>query len=514
MKTLSTIINLTALVAVGCLTSCNQATTTQFHGTYADELHGIRNPERGLRLQVALDVEAWSRAKLPSITHELEEQAKMYASDSITLAQTYFYLTETVGKPLAQKHFDAMQTFFDKLRELGLKAVLRFAYEVDFMGRAPIGPTLEDIRVHTQQLKPFLEANKDVILVLQAGFIGAWGEWHSSVHGLENSDETKRQILTWICDMTPQDRMVQVRVPAFKSLLKGDTARYNRLSFHDDFIVIKPHVWDGEMSEGKPYYEQIVKESPWLIVEGELPWGFWSVNDDPDDKQGGWLIDGAQAARRLFLQHFTALSAIHNYKERNPTDKFSMLHWQETPITEEFLAKNKMPYSTTYFLKKDGSKAERSEFDYIRDHLGYRLELQQLTTNPKWKRGATGRVELSLINRGFSTLFNEHPVLFVLTDSAGKVCHSIATDANVNGWQPYHPEDANRTPLVHRISAPVDLPSTLPTGTYRLGLWIPDGSPKLMHNPLYAIRCANSDVSWLTTADGHGVNLLTSITVL
>ena len=40
------------------------------------------------------------------------------------------------------------------------------------------------------RLKPFLEENKDVIQVVQAGMIGAWGEWHSSFHGLEKSDDT------------------------------------------------------------------------------------------------------------------------------------------------------------------------------------------------------------------------------------------------------------------------------------------------------------------------------------
>jgi hypothetical protein len=501
------------LLLTAASTAGEPALTKQFHGQYADEENGLRNPERGLRLEVALDVESWGEEKSPSITGRLEQEAQKYASDSITLVQTYFYLTGIVGKPIAEKHFAAMQVFFDKLRELGVKAVLRFAYERDFMGRIATGPTEEDVRNHTQQLKPFLEANKDVILVVQAGFIGAWGEWHSSVHGLENNDKTKKNILTWICDMTPAGRMVQVRVPAYKNLLKEDTARYNRLSFHDDFIVIKPHVWDGDMSEGKPYYEQIVQESPRLMVDGELPWGFWSVNQDPDDKQGGWLIDGAQAARRLFLQHFTSLSAIHNYKERNATQKFSMIYWKEKPLSETFLTENKMPFSKSYFLKKDGTKAERSEFEYIRDHLGYRIELQQLKMSSEWKRGTTNRVEVLLINRGFSTLFNEHPVIFVLIDKAGKICHTTLTDANVNDWQPYNPQDARRTPLVHRIAASVDLPSTLPAGVYQLGLWIPDGSATLRYNPRYAVRCANSDVSWITTADGYGVNSLAAVTL-
>ena len=49
-------------------------------------------------------------------------------------------------------------------------------------------------------------------------------------------------------------------------------------------------------------------------------------------------------------------------------------------------------------------------FDYIRDHLGYRIELQEMTAPAVLLAGQANPVEISLINRGFSTLFNEHPV--------------------------------------------------------------------------------------------------------
>lgn len=73
---------------------------------------------------------------------------------------------------------------------------------------------------HLDQLKPFLEKNKDLILVVQAGMVGAWGEWHSSVQGLENSDETKTAILEKLLSVAPEERQVQVRLPMFKNLLK------------------------------------------------------------------------------------------------------------------------------------------------------------------------------------------------------------------------------------------------------------------------------------------------------
>lgn len=502
-------------ICLGCSPTAQHLT---FHGIYADEprgMDGLYNPERGFRLEVALDVTeknyVWEPDKYQDITSYLEEETGLYASDSVSLVQTYFYLTGAVGKDLTEENFQTMDIFFDKLRELDKKAVLRFAYETQFMGRASTGPTLDDIIRHTEQLQPFLAKNKDVIQVVQAGMIGAWGEWHSSFHQLENSDETKRTILQHICRMTPNGRAIQIRVPEYKNLLDTASSEYGRTSFHDDFIIINKHKWDGGMSEGTPAFEQIVRESPYLPVDGELPWGTWSMNADPDNPEAGWIIDGPQTARRLFLQHYTSLSVIHNYKEKNTKDKYSMMYWKETPVTKAFLQENKMPVSDGYFSKKDGSEVERNVFDYIRDHLGYRIELQEALV-PSALSSNNNKVEISLINRGFSTLFNEHPVYLALIDEAGKVCTTVLTDANVNDWQPYNPKDTSCTPLIHTIKANLQIPEGLPKGCYRIGLWIPDGSERLKFNSRFAIRCANSDIDWWISDDHkYGINIFASL---
>ncbi|MDL2256269.1 DUF4832 domain-containing protein [Parabacteroides sp. OttesenSCG-928-K15] len=516
----SNIVIVAVLLLFACLSACDSAYTRQYRGISVDDengTQGLRNPERGLRLEVATNVESWDKVRnpdvVPSITGRLEQEMQKFASDSIVLIQTYFYLTETIGKPLTEKHFTTMQTFLDKLRELGLKAVLRFAYERQNLYREKEGPTMEDFRVHMAQLKPFLEKNKDVIYVMQAGFIGAWGEWHHSIHRHEKSEESKREILSMILDMVPKERMVQVRIPAYKNVLGRDHKDFNRVSFHDDFIVIKPHIWDARMSEGKKDYEQMKEESPYLVIDGELPWGEWSMNRDMDDPDGGWLIDGLPAARRLFLQHYSSLSAMHNYKENkgrsSEDEKFSMILWKETPIPVDFLKAEKMPISDGYFQKKDGTPVERNVFDYVRDHLGYRIELQELSTSKNWKAGVANEVNLSLINRGFSTLYNEHPVYFVLLDQSGNVAFSEQTTVNVNDWQPYDPKDATCTPLLHTISARIQLPEGFAKGQYQLALWIPDGSDRLMYDPKFAIRCANGDVPWQLSADGkYGLNIL------
>ena len=506
---------------VGVLCGCNNTRQTiEFRGICTDDVNGeqgLYNPGRGFRLEVAVDVQEQKE----NPTEGLIRLSEKYASDSVSLAQSYFYLTYTVGRELTEEHFHTMQQYFDELQKQGKKAVLRFAYEKDFAGKAPIGPTLEQALSHLDQLKPFLEKNKDLILVVQAGVIGAWGEWHSSVHGLENSDEAKIAILSKLLAVIPQDKQVQVRVPDYKNLLKKKPELYNRISFHDDFIVIRPDKWDGNMHEGTDNFNQIVNESPYLVVDGELPWGFWSVGADPDSPSAGWIIDGIQVARRLFLQHFTSLSVIHNYKEQhanrifdeNNAPEYSMVVWKNTFINEDSLKKYGMPISDGYFKRRNGEEVKRNVFDYIRDHLGYRIELQKLNMPAKLHTSTENPLKLELTNRGFAPIFGNHPVYYVLINHAGKVTE-FPVEANPQDWQPFSPSDSTYTPLLHTIETVIPLSDDFPKGTYQLGLWMPDGGKDLKYNARYAIRCANGNTTWWISKDHrYGINLLTSVEI-
>lgn len=195
--------NLTILFLLALLPVlfAGQTTRIPYRGIYADDPNGtagIYNPERGFRLEIAVDIakkcDVWKPQEYPGITDYLESEINKYACDSVSLVQTYFYLHGYIGRQLPPEAFTTMDVYFNKLRQLGKKALLRFAYETEPMGTVSSGPTMEDMFRHMKQLKPYLEKNKDVILALQAGFIGAWGEWHSSKHNIESSDANKRII--------------------------------------------------------------------------------------------------------------------------------------------------------------------------------------------------------------------------------------------------------------------------------------------------------------------------------
>ena len=57
-----------------------------------------------------------------------------------------------------------------------------------------------------------------MLALLEAGFIGNWGEWHHSTHGLR--DHTS-EIVAKLLDVLPPDRRVALRHPRFKTDLYG-----------------------------------------------------------------------------------------------------------------------------------------------------------------------------------------------------------------------------------------------------------------------------------------------------
>jgi hypothetical protein len=78
-------------------------------------------------------------------------------------------------------------TFFGLARSAGIKVIPRWSYNLGYQPDT----TLAWVLTHIGQLGPIWRDNADVIACLQAGFIGAWGEWHSSRNGLTTASSMR-----------------------------------------------------------------------------------------------------------------------------------------------------------------------------------------------------------------------------------------------------------------------------------------------------------------------------------
>lgn len=110
-----------------------------------------------------------------------------------------------------------LNRIFSKARESGIKLILRFTYSFGEEHPLPcLDATKPQILDHISQFKEILQENVDVIAVIQAGFIGCHGEFHSSAHGLDNPTDRTDIIKAMLRDF-PASRMIQVRTPRYKS---------------------------------------------------------------------------------------------------------------------------------------------------------------------------------------------------------------------------------------------------------------------------------------------------------
>ncbi|NLX55408.1 MAG: DUF4832 domain-containing protein [Planctomycetaceae bacterium] len=496
---------------------------------------GLRNPERGWRIETIIAEPA--RKTFGPAHHLVGRVSPLYQEDwwildaerfapfGLTLVQAYCYLTEFAASPISDDKLQRLQASLDNLRQRGLKAVLRFAYERQ-MGLKE-GPTLDWVLRHIDQLEPLVRRNVDVIYVLQAGFIGAWGEWHNAAKIAPDDYAARAAIVKRLLEALPEERMLQVRVPRYKRLVLqqpalaawGEVTADNaftstppaRIGFHNDGFLAGPSdggTWPEEPhfgQPGNPEFDYMTRESSFVAVDGELFWGDQGFDGVAARGAG---VDGLNAAVRMRLHHYSSFSLAHSYSEREGKP-YSIDYWLQTPVKADALQQAAMPLSDGWFADGLGQPAARSQFEYIQDHLGYRLELQKSTIPAQVKGGVEFTVEVELINRGFSTLHNRRPVCLTLIDQAGHVTELAVTAADPRQWQPFRPGDAEYTPLVHKITWTGTLPAQVAPGWQQIGLWLPDAAESLRGDARFAVRVANRDVPWWTGPRGeYGINLL------
>ena len=163
----------------------------------------INNPERGFRHEI-------DRGCTDGIDNKTLAQLAQY---NLTVAQTYCYLPNT--STLSAATIASMDAAFNSLRRNGIKALWRFAYDRNMPGENYY--TADTIMGHISQLSTPFKQHHDALYVLQAGFIGSWGEWHSSQTNIHaNASAVSSIVEAELFELLPSDRKINVRVPVYK----------------------------------------------------------------------------------------------------------------------------------------------------------------------------------------------------------------------------------------------------------------------------------------------------------
>jgi hypothetical protein len=401
--------------------------TSPITRTFTPDSGVILNPERGIYVNI-----------------DLLNTADNYASarqQKITLVYAGVSLYSFRNASLPESFLNDLNAGFQRAREAGIKVILRFDYNKDpDRGDAP----LDRIKEHIAQLAPVLQKNSDVISVVQAGFIGAWGEWHGSSNNLD-TPASRAAILDELLKAVPADRAIQVRTPMFKAEYLGNDlplsdsqafsgASTARLAHHNDCFL------SSETDEGT-YALPVSKWKDYMQQEGRfLPVGGETCRVEPS------RTDCPGAMQELEKAHWSHLNILYH---------------------------------------PDVIAAWKSQgcFTEIENRLGYRLQLLEAAWPQSVKPGETLQVALKLQNNGYAAMYNPRPVYLVLQNASSR--YEVDTVIDPRHWEAGKTITETLGIKINRNVAP---------GVYDVFLWMPDAENRLRTRVEYAVRMANADV--------------------
>ncbi len=405
--------------------------TTKVSLAYTESSAELVNPERGF--YVGLDLlNPGGAAQVRASGHSL----------AITLVRLDAYR----GGPLDAALLAKLEQGFAAARAAGLKVILRFTYNSSFAADAPKSVILG----HIGQLAPVLRNNVDVIAVMQAGFIGAWGEWHTSTNGLDN-DGDRAAILTAILNALPASRAVQVRTPMAKAgIFAGgpipDSEAFSgsnraRVGHHNDCFLASDSDFGTYASPVATWESFIAQESKFTPMGGETC---------------------AVSAR-------TACAVAVAEMESN--------HWSY--LNREY------QQDVINGWEAQGCGAE------IRKRLGYRFALKSVVHDEVVAPGGALALDVEINNSGFAAPYNARPIYLVLS-GGGKRRVVKLNNVDVRRWQ---------RGTVTKLTVKVRVPADASPGAYKLALWLPDDATALRDDARYAIRLANDGLWDAATGD-------------
>lgn len=452
----------------------------------------IHNPERGYHLESNYFAHNLYNPfrKVAYPQGWIDDQISHYESsgDSISALQLYFYLTEYVGRDIAKEGLDNMQFIFDQVKKKGYKVVLRFAYDVDY---GSTKANFDDVFRHISQLEPLIKNNIGLIDIWQIGFIGAWGEGHSSPMSADNTNKAKmvRRILDIFTN-----RQTTIRYPDQKTKLQLEPTYLKRMGYNNDYFTASEHpkAPDNDYTFGSPAYEQVKRESSYLQVMGEIPYAEateWGLHS---------LISVPNSIKALKEHHYSLFDITQN-------NELNIAHWKKTVLTADMLRSMSILFDPSYFVENK-QEVTRSAYDFIRDHLGYRLYIDSASTKVLRQENKL-ILDIAVKNVGFSTIHNPRPVYLIVMDRNNKIVHKEKLSDDPRHWQPYDPNGKKDIALIHHIRSEVAL-SHVSHGS--IGLWLPDPVEDLAHHAAYDIQFANEDMTVITDQPDYGrINIVT-----
>lgn len=408
---------------------------------YGDSLDSLANPECGfydakvLRLlpsgklpdnaerwhswgnlfQMRIDISRFSDNGCFAIKSDCEEIRPLTDECKAQAAQS-----ECKSQPFTDEALALLEEYFKEARAENRSLIVRLAYDSWYDGHSNAEPDQSTILAHLKQVGPLYSKYSDVIVFVELGLYGRWGEMNGSLLGTNEAiaeamqtllQSTSSEIKTgprrpdivaaWMGLQTKNEKgwtsFTDFVVDSSKFIAmtkaKGDTL-YRVGMFNDGYLGN-----DGDMGTigygdpGKMTREMMVR---WLQEYGAkyTPYGGELVHNSNDAGR-----PAINSPRYLSYEGFrTHTSYLNRYHHKATIDA-----WVDS----------------TFDGKHDSEYVGKNGFVYVRNHLGYRYILRESLLADSAEAGGTFNAKLKIENVGFGNMTQKRTATLVLRRKGG-----------------------------------------------------------------------------------------------
>ncbi|MGN1411780.1 MAG: DUF4832 domain-containing protein [Oscillospiraceae bacterium] len=386
--------------------------------------------------------------------------------------------TEGTDYDLDETFFTNLRATFENARKNGCTIAVRFRYDANGKSN-PEPSTFDKVLQHIQQIKDdgILEEYKDILMFVESGFVGQWGEQHG---GKYVSLEYKAQLLDAMLDCVPDDIPVTVRTP-------NTFAKWAGIDMKD----LNSYVSTGDAKRVGMYNDG--------YMGSDTDLGTFTYNRE---EETNWL--GRQTIYTYYGGEFSGdldwAKKYDTYLPENAIPEMYKTHLSYINSNIYSLYKD-YTFNTDYDVSNVDNSAYYGEtvFKFIRDHIGYRFVLRNSELNRQVSQGGTLNLNFDVENTGFANPLKEEKVEVIL-EKDGKY---ITTQVDLNPMEWYSCSISNS-----KIS--LKTPATLESGNWNVYLRMSVGNQGISDSYLRCVKFANNDI-WNTSL---GANYLGTVEVV
>lgn len=303
------------------------------------------------------------------------------------------------SQDLTEDALNVLQQTFDNIRDFGGRVIVRICYDPWYNGRSNVTPEHEWVLKHVKQLAPVLSKNTDVIVALEMGMHGAYGEMHSDTS------------ITYDRVAEAVNLMLRNTPPELKILTR--TGNYSAKVLGFDNWGVDFHI-DGEK------FAEIAK------AKGDTMYRVGMFNDGYLGTQYDYGTWGADCKTSICREEGVAWLEKYSVNTPYGGEALTTASGYQVINTPEFLAYEGFRTHTSYlniqwnnnlidswkkttFKQKDfdydpARVDSLSGFKYINDHLGYRFVLRESWLSDTVGNDGILRAKLRIQNVGFGNL--------------------------------------------------------------------------------------------------------------